>query len=42
LQLRFTDDDGDEHTRSRASSDPLWEAQALVRDQVLEGFVEEA
>ena len=40
LQLRFTDSDGDESRRTRPSEDPEWDAQALVRDQLREGFVE--
>jgi len=40
LQLRFIDSDGDESKRTRPSNDPEWAAQALVRDQMREGFVE--
>lgn len=40
LELRFTDEDGDEHVRTRTSTDPLWEAEAMIRDQHLEGFVD--
>jgi hypothetical protein len=40
LHLSFTDSDGDDSKRVRPSQDPLWEAQALVRDQLRDGFVE--
>jgi hypothetical protein len=40
LHLRFVDEDGDEMKRVRTSEDPHWEAQALARDQLLNGFTE--
>lgn len=40
LQLEFHDSDGDVVRRSRAATEPFWEAEALVRDQLRDGFVE--
>lgn len=39
LLFHFTDEEGNAYDRTRTSKEALWEAEALIRDQIRDGFV---